>query len=491
GLQRNCSAVYARRVTSLQPNPLLPQPFIFGVATAGFQIEGGYNGPNEPTNNWAPWEAAGRVEPSGWAVGFWEDYEEHLDRAASIGLDAFRLSIEWARCLPQEGIVDDEAVLRYRSILSAIHARGMTPLVTLHHFTHPGWLPVEFWTDPESPTTFLVWVEFAIATFGDLCNQWITSNELNIYSVNSFLTGIFPPGWRGKFQATMASIDHLLTAHVLAYAAIHAIQPDAIVATNNYSLSIYELDRMPLDLLMARRQGIAEPDLGRWLEMRRRRHYDLVPKGPGPIYPYLEEGLRQLTSSKVDLATALPRARAAIYASEYDCTLDVAQLDYYAPVAAEHLVLPGTPTTGGRNTLPARSLWDDRPDPAMFTTYCIEARDLGMPVWVVENGMCNRVVNGRSFARADGWDRPRYLRENFGALIDAVAQGVDVRAYFHWTLVDNYEWGSYEPRFGLFGCDRPRGNKISALDAMGRDSAGAYRAIIEAIRTGDASALGR
>jgi beta-glucosidase len=83
------------------------------------------------------------------------------------------------------------------------------------------------------------------------------------------------------------------------------------------------------------------------------------------------------------------------------------------------------------------------------------------------------------------------LAENLSAIVDAVAQGVDVRAYFHWTLVDNYEWGSYEPRFGLYGCDRPRGNKVTDLDAMGIDSAGAYKAMIAGLRAGDASVIGR
>ncbi len=478
-------------MTSVQPTQLLPQPFTFGVATAGFQIEGGYNGPGEPTNNWAPWEQAGKVEPSGNAVGFWDDFEAHLDRAAAIGLDSFRLSIEWARCFPERGVVSDQAVARYHEILRAIHARSMTPLVTLHHFTHPGWLPVEFWTLPESPEEFTHWVRFAVSTFGEQCSNWITTNELNIYSVNSFLTGIFPPGWRGKFTATMASIDHLLTGHILAYDLIHELQPHGVVATNNYSLSIYELDRMPLDLLVARKMGIGESELGRWLEMRRRNHYDLISKGPGQVYPVIEDGLRRWASAKVDLSTALPRARAAIYASAHECTLDVAQLDYYAPVAAEHLVLPGSLTTGGRNTLPARSLWDDRPDGAMFTTYCLEARDLQLPLWVVENGMCNRVVGARSYPRADRYDRPKYLAENLGAIVDAVALGVDVRAYYHWTLVDNYEWGSYEPRFGIYGCDRPRGNKVSDFDAMGIDSAGAYAKMIVGLRAGDASVIGR
>ena len=93
---------------------------------------------------------------------------------------------------------------------------------------------------------------------------------------------------------------------------------------------------------------------------------------------------------------------------------------------------------------------------------------------MVENGLCTRVRNGRNHARTDGWDRPRYLAEHVAAVVDAVAAGVPVTAYLHWSLVDNYEWGSYEPRFGIFGIDRargPRGFRWLDTDADGRDSA--------------------
>ncbi len=83
--------------------PLLPDGFVFGVATAGYQVEGGFNGPGEPSNNWLPWEQVGRVEPSGGAVGFWERPEEALDRAAALGCDGFRLGVEWARVVRDDG----------------------------------------------------------------------------------------------------------------------------------------------------------------------------------------------------------------------------------------------------------------------------------------------------------------------------------------------------------------------------------------------------
>ncbi|MDQ3146332.1 MAG: family 1 glycosylhydrolase, partial [Actinomycetota bacterium] len=108
----------------------LPEGFRFGVATAGFQVEGGFNGPGEPANNWAAWEHDGQVEPSGDALRFWDGYEEHLDRALAAGCDGFRFSVEWARCEPHPGEVDTDALDRYRAILDACTARGLQPLVT-------------------------------------------------------------------------------------------------------------------------------------------------------------------------------------------------------------------------------------------------------------------------------------------------------------------------------------------------------------------------
>ena len=112
-----------------------------------------------------------------------------------------------------------------------------------------------------------------------------------------------------------------------------------------------------------------------------------------------------------------------------------------------------------------------------------------MEMWVVENGMCNRVRNGRSYDRADRWERPRYIRENLAAVVSAIDAGLPVTMYSHWSLVDNYEWGSYEPRFGIHGVDRERGVRILDTDSMGQDAAGAYRKVIDGLRAGDRSVL--
>ena len=457
----------------------LPPGFRFGVATAGFQIEGGYNRPGQPANNWAGWEASGRAEPSGIALDFWNDWEGQLDRVADLGCDSFRLSVEWARCEPIEGQIDDGALDRYDAILAGCRDRGLEPVVTLHHFTHPGWLGEEFWLRPDSPERWLAWVDVAVERLAPRCRQWVTLNELNIYALQTWMTGDFPPGRRNDVAATVRTFDHMLTAHVMAYGAILSRQPDALVATNNFTLSVYELDRLLIDVLLARSHGIRRHELRGWLvERRAAYHRAVASRSPR------ERLLRRIASSAIPLDQALPRAVGAAYASAHERCLGTVQLDWYDPVVSNHIRLPGHRTAGGRTWQPARPLWDDPPDPPGLVRHAGANVEPGLDVWVVENGLCNRVVGSTSYPRLDGWDRPRYLEAHLGAVADAVAAGIPVSAYFHWTLADNYEWGSYEPRFGLFGIERGDGTiSWSERDAMGHDSAGAYRRLIARLRS--------
>ncbi|MHB1718858.1 MAG: family 1 glycosylhydrolase [Acidimicrobiales bacterium] len=475
--------------TSSPAGALVPPGFLFGVATAGFQVEGGFNGPGEPANNWAGWERAGRVEPSGIALDFWNSYEQHLDRVAAMGCNTFRMSVEWARVETEDGHFDIDALDRYVSILGACHGRGLTPLVTLHHFTHPAWLGEDLWLSPGSPERYLAWVRRALEALGDACRHWVTINELNVLAIQSYLIGMFPPGRVGDFHSTLRVIDNLLTAHVLAYQEIHSLQPDAVVSTNNYAMSIYELDRLFADLLRARSEHVERHELGAWLADRRHAYHETLSIASRPAWQVAERLLRRMAAARIPLERSLPRATSAVYSATSERLCDVNQLDYYDPVIAHHLRLPGHRTAGGTNWLPGRMLWDDPPDPPGLARYAAANQEGDIPLWVVENGMCNRVRRGRSYPRLDGWSRPRYMTENLASVVSAIDAGIPVEGYWHWTLADNYEWGSYEPRFGIFGIDRERGARWMPTDSLGNDSASAYRRLISGLRAGDRSVL--
>ena len=175
----------------------------------------------------------------------------------------------------------------------------------------------------------------------------------------------------------------------------------------------------------------------------------------------------------------------ALYASKRERQLDAIALDFYAPWAKGRFQRPSRPTAGGTERRPARPLWDDPPMPDSFVGFLQANVEPGLPLWVLENGMCNRVKRGVSHPRMDGWTRPRYLKEYLAALAGAVRAGAPVTSYVHWSLLDNYEWGSYQPRFGLFGIQRDEGLRRLRSDSMGEDAAGVYRRIVSAFRSGE------
>jgi len=186
----------------------------------------------------------------------------------------------------------------------------------------------------------------------------------------------------------------------------------------------------------------------------------------------------------------------AVYASPKACTLGAIGFDWYDPVASHALQVPGRRgADGSRDWSAGRAMWDLPPHAEGLRNWCRteSAFHAGLPLWVVENGMATRVRDGRSAARQDGWDRPRYVRDHLGAMADAVADGSPVRAYLHWSLVDNYEWGSYEPRLGLFGMERRADGSARWMDtdAQGKDAAGEFGRVLRGLLAGDRSALQR
>jgi beta-glucosidase/6-phospho-beta-glucosidase/beta-galactosidase len=425
------------------------------------------------------------VEPSGTALSFWDRYEEHLDRAEAAGCDAFRMSVEWARCEPADGVYDEGAFDRYRAILDACIDRGLRPTVCLHHFTHPHWLGPHFWRGLDSPGRFATWVGAAVDRLGDRCRNWLTLNEVNGYAVQAYVLGTLPPGRLLAHSGLVRVLDHMLTGHVLAHEQIHRRQAGAVVSTDNHASSLYELDRMLLDVLLARAGGVSRTDLRDWLAGRRAEQNESM----GGARRRADAVIRRLTASILPLDQALPRTVAAVYDGRHDRPLDVISVNYYDPVAADHLRPPGHRTAGGRTWAPVGRQWDMAVHPEGLVGYLRLNVHPGLDIEVSENGLCNRVRRGRSWPRGDGWDRPSALRAHLRAVVAARDEGIPVTAYFHWTLADCYEWGSYEPRFGLFGVDRARGGRWSDLDSMGQDAAGAYRRLADGLRAGDRSVL--
>ena len=340
---------------------LLPAGALLGVATAGYQIEGGYNGVGQPANNWATWERLGQVVPSGVACDFWAHPEVALDRAASLGINALRLSVEWARIEPAEGQIDETALDGYGGILAGCHQRGLTPIVTLHHFTQPWWLGDEFWLMPGSPERFAEHVARVVARLGDRCRHWVTVNEPNALALAGWVLGLHPPGRYLAVSDAMAVVDNLLVAHVLAYRAIHRVQPAAVVTVNPRASTVYEFDQLLADLLVVRERGVAPDQVDRFVDQRRRDHDATV--RPRSL---AEAAARRVVAGLSPFGPAGPAARWAgsgrprglrrrvprrvvdvLYDGPDPVVLDQLALDWYDPVPTDALVVPGRGSSGG------------------------------------------------------------------------------------------------------------------------------------------------
>lgn len=472
------------------PRRAIGEDFLFGVGDSGFQSEGGYNGLGEPKNNWADWEATGQATPAGIANEFWTRYPEHFDRAVEAGCNGFRLGVEWTRCEPLPGSVDLGALTHYARILQVCRERGLEPIVALHHFTHPAWLGGDFWLSDDAPQRFARWVELIVPWLAPHCRKWITINEINAYAIGTYLIGYFPPGHRVRRQLAVKAMSNMLAAHVLSYEIIHRLQPEAEVGTSTYAFWSYDVDRLPIDLLLARSAGVKRGELDDWISARRATYHGTVLRGLPGHQRLVESAIHLGLQTFLPGTKAWCRALDAVYYAECERSLDVVQLNFYDPKLSNYLRMPGRRVCGSRRWGPDPKHWEQKPSPDHLLAYLQANAEPGIPIWILESGLCNAVVDGIAHQRPDGWNRPQYLREHLAVLVRALDAGIDIRTYFHWSLFDSYQWGEYESRFGLHGVKREDGIcKFLETDSMGNDSSAAYRSLIAALRSGDRSVL--
>ena len=169
---------------------------LIGTATAAVQIEGG-----DRNNNWYDWaQLPGTIRDGSSplrATDHWNRWHEDTELMASLGLQAYRMGVEWSRIEPRPGEFDGGVLDRYRAEIALVRERGMVPLVTLHHFTQPSWFQgLGDWTSPASVEVWLRFVREVVAALGDLVTDWVTINEPNVYATVTRLWGDGPPGVR-------------------------------------------------------------------------------------------------------------------------------------------------------------------------------------------------------------------------------------------------------------------------------------------------------
>lgn len=491
--------------------------FLWGVSTSGYQHEGGYNGPGQPQNNWAAWEQSGRVETTGAAAQFWQQYPQDFQHCQQMGLNGFRLSIEWARVQPtplaQRGAAPaiDAAVLAdYSDRIAACRQFGLEPVVTLQHFTHPAWLGTDAWLEVDTLAAYLNYVRTSVTQINhrliDLHQQpplrwYITINEPNILVSNTYLKGDFP----GKSWGPMAALraySHLLTAHIQAYGAIHEIYaaagwPRPQVALNTYCSDLYWSEKLIWDLLEMRRQAVTSASLRDYLVANARdwetqlQAADL-PQRQGAIYQ-LGRGLRRLANAvgqKTITGAAVESIQQALAQSPRDRVFDFIGLDYYDPFFAHSFQFPRFSDlephqSDFRGRLMAgitRKWWDWHvlPEGLFFFCQAYSHAFEQCPILIAENGMALRrsFSNQITDSRRDKLQRSEFITAHLEQVQRLRHSGVPLLGYFHWSLTDNYEWGSYTPRFGLYSVDYGNEAKRQASDHLGDCPAETYARLV-------------
>ncbi len=391
-----------------------PPGFLWGTATAAHQVEGD----NRNNDFWAWEQEPGHIAEghrSGRACDWWGGrWAEDFDRAADSGQNAHRLSLEWSRIEPAHGHVETAALQMYRDILEGARRRSLRPLVTLHHFTNPSWFAERGgWMNPEAPALFERYVETAVAALMDLADEWITFNEPNVYAYAAYTVGAFPPG-EANLAHALDVLHHLVQAHARGYAAIHRLQTTAKVGVSHHYRGI--TPRHPWNPVERAIAG-----------MRHRLFNETV---PGAVH----DGWLRFPGRRLHLPQA---AR----------TQDFFGLNYYTTEAVAFDPRRSRELFG-RSGYPEDA--DLSPSgfianaPGGFWRALAWARRFRLPIRIAENGIED----------AEDKLRPRYLASHLRQLWRAANFNWEIEGYYHWTLVDNFEWErGWTQRFGLWELD--------------------------------------
>ena len=409
-----------------------PKGFLWGTATAAHQMEG-----QNANNNWADWEnQPGRIvegQKAGLACDWWGGrWQEDFQRAYDTGQNAHRLSIEWSRIQPEADRWDDKALRVYVEMVRWLVNHKMTPLVTLHHFTDPLWL-VESggWENEATPALFEKFVRHAVPVLREYVNLWVTINEPNVYIMSGWVGGPFPPG-KSNLGLAAKVVENMIKGHALAYQAIHELQPEAQVgiAINYRSLkaarSWFVLDHIPTNI--------------------QNQLYN------NSFTDTLVNGKLNLVFKKVNLPEAAH-------------TQDFIGVNYYSrDLVKFNLFNPGE-MFGSRfypKEAPLSSTGFIADIPEGLFDGLKWAHRYNLPIIITENGV------------EDYKDtlRPRYTIEHLHQVWRAANFNWRIKGYFHWSLVDNFEWErGWTQRFGLWGLD------VETQKRIRRPSVDMYEAI--------------
>lgn len=397
-----------------------PEGFYWGAATASYQVEG-YN----ENTDWAMGARLGKVPMAGRLADHYNRYEEDFDIAKQLSHNAHRLSIEWARIEPKDGCFDYDEIEHYKNVLRALKKRGITPFITLWHFTLPVWLSESGGFERKDISEiFARYCARVVSELGDLCEFYSTINEPNVYATHCYLYGAWPPFKRasifgkkiGKEDGTsertgaitsfgniftyVKVVKNLAASHNAAYDAIKKIDGNKQVSIVKH-VHFFDHNRNPLN----------------WLKAVIMRYIQ--------TYSFMNKVYRKL---------------------------DMIGINYY-----RHTKFGDT-----KNYIQTDMGWNVFPEGIYGALWMLSRYN--MPIIIAEAGVADR----------DDDIRAQYIQGQIEAVYRAIVDGIDVRGHMYWSLLDNYEWAlGIEKRFGLVEIN------YQTLERIIRPSAHHYKKIIQ------------
>jgi beta-glucosidase len=415
-----------------------PEGFLWGAATSAYQIEGSPLADGAGPSTWHRFaHTPGRTangDTGDVACDHYRRFAEDVDLMAELGLRAYRFSVSWSRVLPQgRGRANERGLAFYARLVDRLLERGIVPCLTLYHWDLPAALDDRGgWLNRDIAGWFADYAALMFRTLGDRVPMWITLNEPWVVVDAGYLTGVHAPGRCSVAEAPRAA-HHLLLAHGAAVRACRAEGRPRIGLVVNLEPKEPASDA-PADIAAARRA-----------DAYMNRHYlDAVFRG---AYPEEAAGI---------FGEAWPAFDAADFRIIGE-PLDFLGVNYYTRAVVRHDddAPPVRASAVPQTRAPRTDLgWEIHPESLLRVLVGLRERYGDVPLYVTENGAA---FPEPATAPPAGLDDPRrvaYYRDHLRAARDALRAGVDLRGYFAWSLLDNFEWGcGYSKRFGIVHVD--------------------------------------
>lgn len=443
----------------------MPNNFLFGAASASYQVEGAWNEDGKGLSNWDVFsKIPGKTFENtngDVAVDHYHRYKEDIALMADMGLESYRFSISWPRIFPNgTGEVNEKGLEFYKNLIDECLKYDIVPFVTLYHWDLPQALEEKGgWKNKETVDAFVRFADTCFQSFGDRVNHWITFNEAVIFCSLGYLTGAHPPGIEGDVKGYFQTTHNVFVAHARAVELFKQNGHTGEIGITHVFNPAFSID---------------DAEENKFAEMHANAYathwfYDPILKGEYPEYVVNglnEQGLLpEMTEEELDVLKRTAPMN------------DFIGLNYYSPQRVmkndSALVMaggrenstgrPGNPSFDGvyktvkmDDKVYTKWDWEISPEAFLVGMHMLKDRYGDVKIYITENGLgdVDPIVDGEIM------DTPRieYIAGHLRAVKHAVQQGINVAGYYAWSAIDLLSWlNGYKKQYGFIYVDHNNG----------------------------------